>query len=206
MELLEKLELIEVSFEDKKAVLTFLDESRGEVREVNFNKQVYDDGKFIDNEEKAEQVETWCEEYFNVSFDDLQKAVGDRKDIYAYDNFNSLWESEVVSKFDEDMIGQIFETEIKDIKVDQTAIKIRFDYDGKTYETKMGFAKYHETLKKWFVDPLKKKKQFEKFETKFHVPVEQATDLIGKTIMIEVKKAMGKYIYCEAKPFPKKKS
>jgi hypothetical protein len=29
-------------------------------------------------------------------------------------------------------------------------------------------------------------------------------DLVGKTLMVEVKKAMGKYIYNEVKAFPKK--
>lgn len=205
MELLKSLELIEVNYEDKKAVLTFLDEERGEVREVNFNKQVFKDGKFVDDEEKADQVEKWCQEYFNVAFEDLQKAVGDRKDVYAYDNFNSLWEANIISKFDEDMLGQIFEAIITEVIVDDTAIKIRFEYEGKTYESKMGYAKYHEGLQKWFKDPVKQKKQFAKFKTKFNVTVEEANDIVGKKIMIEVKKAMGKYIYCEAKPFLKKK-
>ena len=42
MELLENLELVDVHFEDKKAILVFLDEERGEIREVTFNKQSFD--------------------------------------------------------------------------------------------------------------------------------------------------------------------
>ena len=42
-EILEQLELVDVIFEDnKKVTLVFLHEERGEIREVNFNKQVYD--------------------------------------------------------------------------------------------------------------------------------------------------------------------
>ena len=90
MEFLEQLELVDVTFEDKKAVLTFLDEDRGEIREVNFNKQSYDSdaNKFVDDEEKAAKVEEWCEEHFNLPFDRLAEAIGERKDIYAYDKFN----------------------------------------------------------------------------------------------------------------------
>ena len=42
-EFLEQLELVDAIFEDnKKVTLVFLHEERGEIREVNFNKQVYD--------------------------------------------------------------------------------------------------------------------------------------------------------------------
>ena len=67
MELLEQLELVNVEFEEmKKATLVFLDEQKGEIREVNYNKQKYDETtkKYIDNEEQAAKVEEWCEEHF----------------------------------------------------------------------------------------------------------------------------------------------
>ena len=43
MEIRENLELIEVRYEQegKKAILTFLDSERGEIREVNFNRQSF---------------------------------------------------------------------------------------------------------------------------------------------------------------------
>ena len=90
MELLKNLELVNVEYENEgqKAILTFLDEERGEVRTVNFNKQVYADGKYINDQTKEQKVESWCAEYFDTSFDKLQKAIGTRHDIYAYDNFN----------------------------------------------------------------------------------------------------------------------
>lgn len=205
MEILKDLELVEVTFEDKKAILTFLDEERGEIREINFNKQVYKDGKFIDDVEKAEMVEKWCKEIFKVKFADLQKAVGDKKDVYAYDAFNSLWEVDMVEKFDKDMAGQIFETKIESIEDDGKALQIRFKYDGNIYQSKMGYANYLEERKEWFVNPQKKKKQLQKFTDKFHIPFDDKDTIIGKKIMVEVKLAFNKFVYAEIKPFPKKK-
>lgn len=205
MELLKDLELVEVVIHEGKATLSFLNCEKGEIETINFNKKVYDDGKFVDNEEKAEKVEQWCQEYFNLSFDELGKAVGMKKDVYAYDNFSSLWEVEQIEKFDKDAVGQIFQAEIKNIEDDGKGIRIKFEYDGKIYESKMMYADYMEDMKKWIVNRLKKKKQLMKFEEKYHVPVDKCNDLIGKSVMVEVKKAFGKHIYAEIKPLPKPK-
>ena len=207
MEFLEQLELVDVTFEDKKAVLTFLDEDRGEIREVNFNKQSYDSdvNKFVDDEEKAAKVEEWCEEHFNLPFDRLAEAIGERKDIYAYDKFNSLFEVKQIAKFDKDMVGQILQVDITNVEDDGIKISIQFEYEGETYESKMTYADYLEAKKQWFVNPLKKKKQFEKFEDKFGITVDEKEKLIGETVMIEIKLAFGKFVYVEIKPFPKKK-
>lgn len=206
---LTNLELIEVKYSDdmKKATLTFLDEERGEIREVNFNKQVYDTatGKFVDDPEKAEKVEAWSQEYFGESFDGLTKGLGMRHDVYAYDTFNSLWEVSQIKKFEEDMLNQIIEVECKEVLDDGNAVKIRFEYDGDMYESKMGYSDYNEPRKQWFVNPQKKDKQYKKFEDKFGISINDKEDLVGKNLMVEVKKAMGKYIYSEIKPFPKKK-
>ena len=58
MELRKGLELVSVEYEnnDKKAVMTFLDAERKEVRIVNFNKQRYENGKYVDDPAKAEKV------------------------------------------------------------------------------------------------------------------------------------------------------
>ncbi|MBW8384391.1 MAG: hypothetical protein K0M69_17955 [Youngiibacter sp.] len=205
---LTNLELIQVNYENdnKKAVLVFLDEERGEIREVTFNKQIFEDGKFIDSDEKAEKVESWCTEIFGVPFNSLGTAVGVRKDVYAYDTFNSLFQVQQVTKFEDDMVGQILQAEVKEVIVDNIGIKIRFEFEGNIYESKMGYSDYIEAQKKWYVNPNKKAKQFAKFEEKFGVPVEKKDDLIGETVMVEVKKAMGKFIFPEIKPFPKKKA
>lgn len=207
MELLKGLELIEVNYENenKKAVLTFLDENRGEVREVNFNKQSYDNGKFVDDPDKAEKAEKFAEKYFSLTFNTLSQAIGEKHDIYAYDKFNSLYEVSIVEKFEDDMVGQIFETEVTEVVDDGIAIKIKFEYEEKTYESKMTYSKYQVSLKQWFVDPQKKDKQYAKFMEKFGIHIKNAQELVGKTVMVEVKKAMGKYVYSEIKPFPKKK-
>lgn len=207
MELKEQLELVDVQFEDnnKKAVLVFLDENMGEIREVNFNQQSYDQDskKFIDDEEKAAKVAEWCLTYFDLTFERLGEAIGERRDIFCYDNFNSLFEVQMIEKFNEDMEGQIFEVEIVKALDDGKKISLQFEYEGNLYESKMQYADYLEARKEWFINPQKQKKQYEKFETKFNMPVEEIENMVGKTVMVEVKKAMGKYIYSEIKPFKK---
>lgn len=205
MELLEQLELVDVTFEDKKATLVFLDEARGEIREVNFNKKIFDNGKWLDDEEKAAKVEGWCEEFFKLSFDQLALAIGEKKDIYAYDGFNSLYEVAMIKKFEEDMVGQIFEVEVSEVIDDGKAIRIRFEYENDTYESKMTYSTYMEAKKEWFVNPVKKQKQYSKFFEKFGFSVDEKELLVGRNVMIEVKKALGKYVYVDVKPFPKKK-
>ena len=66
MEKRENLELVNVAFENngQKAVLTFLDKERAEVRTVNFNRQVYRDNKYVADEAKAEKVDGWCHYIF----------------------------------------------------------------------------------------------------------------------------------------------
>lgn len=196
-----ELELVEVTTEDGKATLTFLDEEAGEIRDVNFNKKVYDEneGKFVDNEEKAKQVEEWSQEYFDVPFDKLGTKVGEVKQVFFYDNFNSLWEVEITNKFEKDDEGSIFETEITEVVDDGKGIHIYFEQDGKRYESKMQYADYMENKNQWFTNPQKKRKQFKKFEDKFGVPVEKADEIVGKKVMCEVKVAFGKFPYVEIK-------
>ena len=208
MELKEQLEIVDVVYEDnKKSTIIFLDEEMGEIREVNFNKQKYDQDskKFVDDEEKAQQVEEWCEEHFGLPFDRLAECIGERKDVYCYDKFNSVFPVKMIQKFDEDMLGQIFEVEIVHAEDDGKKISLQFEYEDELYESKMQYADYLEARQEWFINPQKRKKQYEKFEEKFGFPVEELDQMIGKTVMVEVKKAMGKYIYSEIKPFPKKK-
>ena len=208
MELLKQLELVEVTYENdsKKAVMTFLDREHGEIRNVNFNRQSYDNTKntFVDDPDKAKKVDEWCEKYFNLPFDQLTKALGTKHDVYAYDTFNSLFECDIVEKFDKSRVGEILNTTIKEIVVDNYSIRIRFTDDGKTYESKMSYGKYLEQTKEWFVDPLKKQQIYKKFEEKFGLPIERANELVGHQVIVEVKTAFNKFIYAEIKPFPKK--
>lgn len=209
MELLEGLELVDAQYEEnnQKCVLVFLDENRGEIREVNFNRQTYnqDSQSFEPDAEKAAKVDEWCETYFQLPFERLAEAIGERKDIYCYDTFNSLFEVQMISKFDEDMVGQIFETEIVKAEDNGKKISLQFEYEGELYESKMQYADYIEARKEWFINPVKKKKQYDKFEKKFLIPIGQIAEMVGKTVMVEVKKAYGKFIYSEIKPFKKPK-
>lgn len=206
MELRKNLELVNVEYESegKKAVLTFLDTERKEICTVNFNRQVYNNGKYEDDPEKAAKVDAWCEEFFQASFDSLASCVGVKKDIYCYERFNSLFEVEQIEKFDESMFGEIFQTAVKEILVDDSAIRIRYLIEGKTYESKMSYAIFMPATREWFQDPLKKNKQYKKFFEKFGVPVDRKDELIGHALMVECKKAMGKYYYGDIKKFPKK--
>ena len=207
MELRKELELVSVEYENngKKAVFTFLDKERKQVRVVNFNRQIYRDGKFVDDPEKAAKVDEWCAEFFGCTFAELESCVGQKKDVYCYDKFNSLWEVDQIEKFTKDMLGQIFQTEVKEIVVDDYFIKIRYDIEGKTYESKMTFGTYFQATKEWYQDPVKKETQYRRFEEKFHVPVERKDELVGHPLMVEVKSAFGTNYYGDIKKFPARK-
>lgn len=201
MSLRKDLELIEVVYknERKKVVLTFLDIEMGEVVEVNFNKQIYDADTFIDDKEKAKKVDEWCKEYFDKDFDHLSECIGDKKDVYLYENFNSLWESQITEKFTVDDMGKIFTTKISRIEDDGKGIHIYFEDDGKEYESKMMYSDYMENHKKWFVNPTKRNKQYQKFKNKFGVDIKEKDSIVEKEIMVEVKVAFKKHAYCEIK-------
>lgn len=195
------LELVEVVYDNdnKKAILRFLDIENGELLEVNFNKQVYENGKYIDDKEKAQKVDEWCERYFGTTFDDLCSKVGEKFDVYRYERFNSMWESEVIEKFNIEDKGKIYNTNIKSIEDNGQKISIKYEIDGKLYETKMQYSDYMEDFNAWFKNPQKELKQKEKFKEKFGVDVENADELVGKPIMVEVKVAFNKYAYGDIK-------
>lgn len=206
MELLSQLPIVDVAIEDGKAVVTFVDQERGEIREVGFNKKKYDQdaNKFVDDAEQAAKAEEKVQRLFGVPFDQLGQVIGEKHDVYAYDKFNSLEPVTVVEKFDKDMVGQIIQTEVTAVEEDKVGLHIKFEYEGETYQSNQNYAKYMENSGNWFTDPQKRKKQEAKFESKFHIPVSQKDDLVGKSIMVEVKEAFGKP-YAEVKAFPKKK-
>lgn len=207
IELSKDLELVAVEYNDQKATLTFLDEGEQIIRDVNFNKQSWDNdkNKFVDDPDKAEKVEQWCQDMFGLTFDTLSQAIGQKKDVYVYEGFNSLFEVMQIDKFDPDMVGEIFSTTISEIEDTGNRISIRYEYEGKLYESKVNYGKYVEALKKWLVDPNSKKKAFEKFEKNYGVPFERKDELIGENIMVEVKMAFGKFTYGEVKKLKPKK-
>ena len=203
------LPLVEVQQDQDKTVFTFLDRERGEIRDVTFNSKKYnpDKNSWDRSEEQEAKVEEWAQTYFGVTYQELPNLQGKdiEKDVYCYDRFNSLWEVSMVAKFDEDMEGQLLFVTVSDVVEEVSGLKIRFEYEGETYQSNMGWGKYLEFTKEWFADPLKRAKVEAKFEDKFGIPFERKEELVGKDVTVEVKKAMGKYIYAEIKPFPKKK-
>lgn len=207
MELRQGLEMVDVEYDGKKAVMTFLDQERQEVRIVNFNKQSYDNdaNKFVDDPEKEEKVEEWCQKYFDTTFDKLVDRIGCKQDVYVYEKFNSLWECQQIQKFKAEQLGQIYQTTISEIVQDGYSIRIRYDIDGDIYESKMTYGEYIESMKKWFVDPQKKTAVLEKFKKKFGKSIEEKDELIGLDLIVEVKCAFKKFYYGDIKPFPSKK-
>ena len=88
--------------------------------------------------------------------------------------------------------------------MDDVGIKIHIEYEGKIYENKMVYAKWVDGMKKFFINPQEKTKKMEQFKNKFGVSIENKEELIGKTVMFEVKKAGGKFIWVDIKPLVKK--
>ncbi|UFA56461.1 hypothetical protein [Staphylococcus aureus] len=200
-EIRKSLPLEEVEYNEGTATLTFLDKEQGQILQVKLHSKIFDKDtkKRIDDAEQAERAEKNAQEYFGVAFDDLNKAVGQEHDIYVYDRFCSLWEVDVVEKLNKDMEGEIFQTTIEEVKDDGRGIRIRFKYDGKTYESKMMYSDYKESLGQWFVNPNKQNTQYSKFADKFGVSIEESDEITGKEIMVEVKVAFGKHAYADIK-------
>lgn len=200
-EIRKSLPLEDVEYNDGVATLTFLDKEHGEVLPVKFFSKLFDkeSKKMVDDEAQAERAEKNAQEYFGVGFEDLNKAIGQQHDVYVYPRFHSLWEVEVVEKFTKDQEGDIFETEIEEIKDDGKGIHIKFKNDGKTYASKMMYADYKESLNDWFVNPAKRTKQYDKFADKFGVKIDDAEEIVGNKVMVEIKIAFGTHPYAEIK-------
>lgn len=205
--LVKELELVSVEYDNGTALLTFLDEELGEIREVNIRKTRFDQDKKkqVPDEKAAIRAEEIAQEFLGVSFDEIETVVDKKFTVYIYEKFNSLKETIVVDKFSTDDVGAIFSTPVIDVFDDGKGIHIQFEEDGKLRQSNMGYSKYDEVRNQWFVNPQQKVKQYAKFEDKFGIKVEDMKDLIGKEIMVEIKLAFGTAAYAEIKPFPRKK-
>lgn len=202
MNLKKDLELVSVKYtdNDQKAILTFLDREAEEVRDVNFNRQVYDGGKYIADKAKAEKVDKWCADYFGCKFAELPTQVGTKHDIYCYDTFNSVFECDIVSKPNEDMAGHVYNVKISAVQLDKHGVHLRFEINGNTYEAKTIWSDYMEEGHIWYVNPDKKKKQSANFARKYGVIPEDADQLIGHEGMVEIRSSFG-VLWCDLKPF-----
>lgn len=197
MEIIKDAKLVNVENRDGRIILTFLGDAR--VYEVTWNLKRYDkdNNDWIDSPDKEAQVEEWAQKYFKCSVKDLdKKAIGRTCDVYAYDTFASLWESD--NKFTAEDKNKKFQTTIDDITVSDTEILITYKIDDKKYKSKMSFTQ--KVGEDYFLNPIKQKKQLKNFEDKYGVPIEQRASLIGQPILVKVKSAFGKYFYGDIEP------
>ena len=204
MERIENCEMIRAEIVNgTRLEMKFYDEKNDVLRTVKFNQQSYDRdrGQFVDDPEKARKCEEWSQKFFGCCFDDVPEQVGIRKDIYVYDNFCSLWESEETQrakKFDTAVKG-IIKTTIENIYTDQIGIHVEYRYNGELYESKYTTAEFVKDMKKWIRDPEKEDRAKRRFKEIFGTDVSNKDTLIGKEIQVQVKKAFSSY-YGEVLP------
>lgn len=199
---LENLEIAQVVNDGDKITFTCLDRPRNEIHEVIWRLKKFDakTKQFEEDPGKYQQVVDWCKQYFDLTVDTIDEATGRTVDVYAYDTFDSFWEAD--KKFDLDMKGQVVNGIVKEVLYTTEGIAIRFEYDGDVYRSNMKFTELLNGV--YYVKPMKRARQLQKFEDNFGISIEDKDKLVGKEVMAEVK-AMGKNTFVEIKPFPKKK-
>lgn len=183
--------------------MKFYDDVNDVLRTVKFNKQSWDreKGEYVDDPEKAQKCEEWSQEHFGCSFNEVPEKVGAVRDIYVYDNFCSLWESEDTKrakKFDTAVKG-IIKTKIENIYTDVIGIHVEYMYNGELYESKYTTAEYLKDLKKWVRDPERETRAKKRFKEIYGKDISEADSLIGEEIQVQVKKAFSSY-YGEVLP------
>ena len=204
MERIEQCEMIKAEIVNgNRLEMKFYDAKNDLLRTVKFNKQSYDreQGKFVDDQEKAQKCEEWSQKYFGCSFDEVPEQVGVSRDVYVYDNFCSLWESEDIQrakKFDGPIKG-IIKTQIENIYLDNVGIHVEYKYNDELYESKYTTSEFIKDLKKWVRDPDREARAYKRFKEIYGVDFSQKDQLIGREIQVQVKKAFSSY-YGEVLP------
>lgn len=199
-ELIEGCELIEANVIDgSRLEMKFYDQEGDRLLTVKFNKQVWDSDakKFVADDKKAAQCEEWCQKYFGCSFDDVPEAANMivYKDVYKYENFNSLWEVDMTdrpAKFTEPVKG-IIKTAIEKIVVDQVGIHVQYKYNDKLYESKFATSVWVDKMHRFIPDEEKTKRAMLRFKDTFGVEDPKDESLIGRSIQVQVKKAFNSY-------------
>lgn len=188
-------EIAEVQNNNDSVVFLCLQREESKVVEVKWNKGTYDSatGKIIPTDEKIDKVNDWCKQYFNLDLSTINKAVGKKIDVYVYETYASFWESDV--KFKPEDAGTKFDTVIDKIDYDDDAIVVRYKWNNDTYHTNYRFTQ--RVGEDYFINPQKKRKQLQKFENKFGLPIERKDELIGLPIQVEIKTAFKKFAYGE---------
>ena len=198
MECIKNCEMIKAEIVNgTRLEMKFYDQENDVLRTVKFNLQNYDreSGKFVDDPEKAQKCEEWSQKYFGCSFDEVPNQVGVRRDVYVYDNFCSLWETEETKrakKFDNPVKG-IIKTKIENIYMDNIGIHVEYQYNGELYESKYTTAEFIKDMKKWVRDPEREARALKRFKEIFGKDISQKDDLIGEDIQVQVKKAFSSY-------------
>lgn len=198
MELIRNCELVKAEIVNgKRCEMKFYDKENDVLRTVKFNRQSWDPSKgaFVDDPDKESKCEEWTQTYFGCSFDEIPSRTGALKDVYVYDNFNSLWESEEVErpKRFTAPIRSIINTTIEDVVIDTIGIHVLYRYKGDLYESKYTCAEYIKSMKKWIPDPDLKERKYKRFRDIFGCDPEDKDYLIGKMIQVQVKKAFDSY-------------
>lgn len=198
MKRIEKCQMIKAEVVNgTRLEMKFYDPENDVLRTVKFNKQSWDreKGQFVDDPEKEERCEEWSQKYFGCSFDEVPEQVGVCRDIYVYDNFCSLWETEETQrakKFDAPVKG-IIKTKIENIYVDTVGIHVEYKYNDELYESKYTFAEFVKDLKKWVRDPEREDRAKRRFKDIFGKDISEKDTLIGEEIQVQVKKAFSSY-------------
>lgn len=204
MERIENCEMIKAEIVNgTRLEMKFYDAKNDVLRTVKFNKQNYnrDIGQFVDDPEKAQKCEEWSQQYFGCSFDEVPEQIGVSRDVYVYDHFCSLWETEEnqrAKKFDSPIKG-IIKTKIENIYTDNIGIHVEYKYNDELYESKYTTAEFIKDLKKWVRDPEREARALKRFKEIYGKDISQKDDLIGAEIQVQVKKAFSSY-YGEVLP------
>ena len=177
--------------------MKFYDTENDVLRTVKFNKQAWDreKGQFVDDPEKEQKCEEWSQKYFGCSFDEVPEQVGVCRDIYVYENFCSLWETEDTQRakrFDAPVKG-IIKTKIENIYVDTVGIHVEYKYNDELYESKYTYSEFVKDLKKWVRDPEREERAKRRFKEIFGRDISEKDTLLGEEIQVQVKKAFSSY-------------
>lgn len=198
MERIENCEMIKAEIVNgTRLEMKFYDPKYDVLRTVKFNRQTYDreKGQFVDDPEKAQKCEEWAQKYFGCSFDEVPEQIGVSRDIYVYENFCSLWESEETKrakKFDTPVKG-IIKTCIESVYVDNIGIHVEYLYNGELYESKYTCAEFIKDMNKWVRDPEREARAKKRFKEIFGKDLDHREELIGTEIQVQVKKAFSSY-------------
>lgn len=198
MERIENCEMIKAEIVNgTRLEMKFYDHENDVLRTVKFNRQSYDreKGQFVDDPEKAQKCEEWSEKYFGCSFDEVPEKVGAHHDVYVYENFCSLWETEDTKrakKFAGPIKG-IIKTTIENIYTDNIGIHVEYQYNGELYESKYTTAEFVKEMKKWVRDPEREARAFKRFKEIFGKDIAEKDELVGTEIQVQVKKAFASY-------------